>query len=165
MIKGTHKAPVISVEDSLRTRLRWSQERVEQLEEENRRLRGRLPGASFDDIMAAIRPAATGSENPAPSEEPPSAKQWDLRDLADRIDHEQLWRWSPLDRPKMTPEQCDRLDAGVALRRYADLWAPGRWVVFPPAGAVHFSASTVEMAFKMAKSHEARRSTHPTHQG
>jgi hypothetical protein len=49
-------APVISVEDSLRTRLRWSQEKVEQLEEENRTLRGRLPGPSFDDLMAAKRP-------------------------------------------------------------------------------------------------------------
>jgi hypothetical protein len=97
--------------------------------------------------------------------ESPSAKQQELIDLADRIDHEQLWRWSPLDRKTMTAEQRDRLDAGVALRRYADLWAPGRWVVFSPVGAVHFSASTVEMAFKMAKSHEARRSTHPTHQG
>ena len=47
------KKPVISVEDSLRTRLRWSQEKVEQLEEENRRLRGRLPGPSFDDLIAA----------------------------------------------------------------------------------------------------------------
>lgn len=49
-------APVISVEDSLRTRLRWSEEKVEQLEEENRTLRGRLPGPSFGDLMAATRP-------------------------------------------------------------------------------------------------------------
>lgn len=165
MTKEKRKAPVISEEDRLRTLLRWSQERVEQLEEETRRLRGLLPGASFDDLMTAIRPAGSLAEKPAAAEETPTTKQQDLTDLADRIDHEQLWRWSPLDRPQLTPEQCDRLDAGVALRRYADLWGPGRWVVFPPAGAVHFSASTVEMAFKMAKSHEARRSTTPTHQG
>lgn len=43
----------------------------------------------------------------------------DLRSLADRIDHEELWRRSPFDRDQMTPEQRDRLDAGVNLRRYA----------------------------------------------
>ena len=82
--------------------------------------------------------------------EPPSEKQQKLLDLADRIDHEELWRRAGLFRKGMTPEQCDRLDAGVALRRYADLWAPGRWVVFPPVGPVHFSASTLETAVEMA---------------
>jgi hypothetical protein len=43
----------------------------------------------------------------------------EIDDLANRIDHEQLWRGSPLDRDKLTPEQRDRLDAGVYLRRYA----------------------------------------------
>lgn len=42
-----------------------------------------------------------------------------LEALADRIDHEQLWRRGPLERNDMTPEQRDRLDAGVNLRRYA----------------------------------------------
>ena len=40
--------------------------------------------------------------------------------LANRIDSEELWRVSPLDRDKLTDEQRDRLDAGVYLRRYAD---------------------------------------------
>lgn len=39
--------------------------------------------------------------------------------LANRIDHEELWRLSPFDWEKLTPEQKDRLDAGVYLRRYA----------------------------------------------
>jgi hypothetical protein len=60
MSKDKHKAPVISEEDRLRTLLRWSQERVEQLEEENRQLRGRLPGPSFDDLLAASTPTHQG---------------------------------------------------------------------------------------------------------
>lgn len=43
----------------------------------------------------------------------------ELRALADRIDHEQLWRWAGMDHDKMTPEQKDRHMAGVHLRRYA----------------------------------------------
>jgi hypothetical protein len=43
----------------------------------------------------------------------------ELRALADRIDHEQLWRWAGMDHDKMTPEQKDRYMAGVFLRRYA----------------------------------------------
>lgn len=43
-----------------------------------------------------------------------------LRALADRIDHEELWRRPGLERDTMTPEQRDRLDAAVNLRRYAD---------------------------------------------
>jgi hypothetical protein len=46
-------------------------------------------------------------------------KPEELRSLADRIDHEKLWRGSPLDREQLTQEQRDRLDAGVNLRRYA----------------------------------------------
>jgi hypothetical protein len=42
-----------------------------------------------------------------------------LKELADRIDHEQLWRRSALDRDEFTQEQRDRLDAGVELRRYS----------------------------------------------
>jgi len=81
----------------------------------------------------------------------PTEKQKKLLDLADRIDHEQLWRVAGMDHGKFTPEQKDRLDAGVALRRYAHLWAPGRWVVFPPEGPVHYSASTLDRAYEMAK--------------
>jgi hypothetical protein len=44
----------------------------------------------------------------------------ELNSLADRIDHEQLWRRSPFDRDQLTQDQLDRLDAGVALRRFAD---------------------------------------------
>lgn len=43
----------------------------------------------------------------------------ELEALANRIDHEELWRWPGMDRDKMTPEQKDRLMAGVYLRRYA----------------------------------------------
>lgn len=40
--------------------------------------------------------------------------------LANRIDHEELWRRPGMERDSMTPEQRDRLDAAVYLRRYAD---------------------------------------------
>lgn len=40
--------------------------------------------------------------------------------LANRIDHEELWRRPGMERDTMTPEQRDRLDAAVYLRRYAD---------------------------------------------
>lgn len=43
----------------------------------------------------------------------------ELDALANRIDHEELWRRPGMDRDKMTPEQQDRLMAGVHLRRYA----------------------------------------------
>lgn len=43
----------------------------------------------------------------------------ELRALANRIDHEELWRWPGMDQDKMTPEQKDRLWAGIHLRRYA----------------------------------------------
>ena len=43
-----------------------------------------------------------------------------LRALADRIDHEELWRRPGMERDTMTQEQRDRLDAAVNLRRYAD---------------------------------------------
>jgi hypothetical protein len=43
----------------------------------------------------------------------------ELNALANRIDHEELWRWAGMDHDKMTPEQKDRLWAGIHLRRYA----------------------------------------------
>lgn len=86
-----------------------------------------------------------------------SNKRLDLLALADRIDSEQLWRWPLTDHHKLTPNQRDRLAAGVALRRYADLWEPGCWVVFPPVGPVHFSAGTLAKACEMAERHTARR--------
>lgn len=102
--------------------------------------------------------AAASREEAAASAEAPSEKQKKLLDLADRIDHEQLWRWAGMDHHKMTPEQRDRMNAGVALRRYARLWAPGHWVVFPPVGPVSFSASTLGKAVEMATRDDARRS-------
>jgi hypothetical protein len=44
----------------------------------------------------------------------------EIRALANRIDHEELWRLPGMDHDKLTPEQRDRLDAAVYLRRYAD---------------------------------------------
>lgn len=44
----------------------------------------------------------------------------EIKALADRIDHQELWRLSPFDWQELTPEQRDRMDAGVYLRRYAD---------------------------------------------
>lgn len=43
----------------------------------------------------------------------------EIEALANRIDHEELWRRPGMDRDKMTSEQQDRLMAGVYLRRYA----------------------------------------------
>ncbi len=43
----------------------------------------------------------------------------ELKALANRIDHDELWRRPGLERDTMTPEQRDRLDAAVNLRRYA----------------------------------------------
>ena len=43
----------------------------------------------------------------------------ELEALADRIDHEELWRRPGMERDQMTQEQRDRLMAGVCLRRYA----------------------------------------------
>lgn len=86
-----------------------------------------------------------------------STKQEKLRELADRIDFEQLWRSAGIDHSKMTPDQIDRMNAGVALRRYAELLAPGRWLIFPPVGPVHFSAGTLERVYEMAKKDEARK--------
>lgn len=43
----------------------------------------------------------------------------EIEALANRIDHEELWRVSPLETDKLTPEQQDRMWAGVYLRRHA----------------------------------------------
>lgn len=42
-----------------------------------------------------------------------------IRALANRIDHEELWRRSGMEHDNMSPEEKDRLMAGVYLRRYA----------------------------------------------
>lgn len=116
---------------------------------------------SFEVAFARRIEAAHGIASRAPSAavqqgESPSEKQKKLMDLADRIDHEQLWRWAGMHHDKMTPEQQDRMNAGVALRRYARLWAPGRWLIFPPVGPVNFSASTLDKVYAMAKKDEDR---------
>lgn len=84
------------------------------------------------------------------------SKQQKLRDLADRIDHEKLWQRAGIDRFDMTPEQIDRLDAAVFLRRYSDILEPGRWLVIPPAGSIQFSAETLEKAVEMAMRDQER---------
>lgn len=43
-----------------------------------------------------------------------------IRELANRIDHEELWRLPLKDRDLLTAEQRDRLEAAIHLRRYAD---------------------------------------------
>ncbi len=52
--------------------------------------------------------------------EPYAMKDADnIQALADRIDHEELWRRPGMEHDTFTPEQRDRLHAGVHLRRYA----------------------------------------------
>lgn len=86
-----------------------------------------------------------------------STKQGKLLALADRIDHEKLWRMAGMDHHKLTDEQKDRMNAAVALRRYADIWTPGHWVIVPPTGGIQFGASTLEKAVEMTKRDQARR--------
>src|SRR5581483_2690469 len=43
----------------------------------------------------------------------------DIEALANRIDHDQLWRRPGIERDEFTQEQSDRFWAGVHLRRYA----------------------------------------------
>lgn len=71
--------------------------------------------------------------------------------LADRIDHEQLWARVGLERSGWTQEQRDRCDAGVELRRYADLLGQNHWRIFPPRPGLCFSASSLDAAIKMAR--------------
>ncbi len=80
-----------------------------------------------------------------------------LMELADRIDHEQLWRRSWLARETMTQEQTDRLDAGVMLRRYADLLGGNCWRIYPPRPNVSFRAATLDKVVEMVRRDEARR--------
>lgn len=81
-----------------------------------------------------------------------------LMELADRIDHEKLCLRAGIDRAGWTQEQKDRCDAGVHLRRYADLLGSESWRIYPPKGIpTRFSASTLDAAIAMAKREEARR--------
>lgn len=81
-----------------------------------------------------------------------------LMELADRIDHEKLCLRAGLERDGWTQEQRDRCDAGVHLRRYADLLGSDSWRIYPPKGIpTRFSATTLDAAIAMAKREEARR--------
>lgn len=86
-------------------------------------------------------------------------RQEKLLALADRIDHEKLWRQPAMDRHTLTDDQQARLDAGVMLRRYADILAPGRWLVIPPTGGIQFGAGSLNAAYEMAKRDEARKAS------
>ena len=101
--------------------------------------------------LAAPMPQAEPQESAEPSE-----KQRKLMELADRIDYERLCLRPGLTHRDMTPEQRDRMNAGVELRRYAQIWKADRWIVIPPTGPVRFSASTLDKAYEMAKKDEAR---------
>jgi len=75
-----------------------------------------------------------------------------LLELADRIDHEKLWARPGVDRvDKMTPEQLDRLDAGVALRRYADLLGSNDWRIYPPKPSISYRGPTLDEVVAMVK--------------
>lgn len=80
-----------------------------------------------------------------------------IKALADRIDHEELWRRDGIDRASFTAEQKDRLDAGVELRRYADLLGSDCWRIYPPRPGLNFRADTLERAVEMARNDESRR--------
>ena len=81
-----------------------------------------------------------------------------LLELADRIDHEKLWRRPGVDRiDKMTPDQLDRLDAGVMLRRYADLLGSNDWRIYPPKPSISYRGPTLDAVVAMVRRTEQRR--------
>ncbi len=82
-----------------------------------------------------------------------------IEELANRIDHEELWRRAGMDRFDMTPAQQDRLDAGVNLRRYADLLGSNCWRIYPPKPSVSYRAETFEGVVAMVRRTEERRSS------
>jgi hypothetical protein len=124
--------------------------------------RFRAQGGNANDSSANL--AATTAGAATTSEDAPSVKQEKLRALADRIDHESLWKRPMMCRGQMTDEQRDRLDAGVMLRRYSDLLAPGRWLVVPPTGSVQFSAASLDKVTEMAKADQDRKAMRATQQ-
>jgi hypothetical protein len=79
-----------------------------------------------------------------------------LRALADRIDHEELWRRPAMEHRDWSQDKIDRMNAAVELRRWANAKKPGRWLVIPPTGPVQFSADTLQKAAEMAKKHVDR---------
>jgi hypothetical protein len=108
--------------------------------------------------------AAPTSGAATTSEDAPSEKQAKLRALADRIDPEKLWTVPLMDRDKLSEAGRDRLDAGVMLRRYAEFFGPGRWVLIPPTGSVQFSAGSLEKVAEMAKADLDRKAMRATQQ-
>lgn len=64
--------------------------------------------------------------------------------LADRIDHEQLWRRPGLEHRDWPQEKRDRMRAGVELRRYADLLGQNCWRVYPPKAGISYRADSFE---------------------
>lgn len=138
------------------------------------------PAASVDDLAAlvrqlvhSLRKAAPGNDLsdravdyltrhglqglPLRAEVPAHEPSSKLMELADKIDHEQLWRWAGMDRDKMTAEQRDRMLAGVQLRRYADLLGNDGWRIYPPRPGFCLRAGSLDEAVAMAKRDEARR--------
>lgn len=79
-----------------------------------------------------------------------------LQALADRIDHEQLWRRAPFERDTLTADQRDRMDAAVELRRYADLLGSETWRIYPPRPGISFRAGTLDKVVDMARRDDAR---------
>lgn len=74
-----------------------------------------------------------------------------LMALADRIDYEKLWTRAGMDRRNMMPEQIDRLDAGVNLRRFADLLGSNTWRIYPPKPSISYRADTFEEVVAMVR--------------
>jgi len=109
-------------------------------------------------VAQATTASASGAEDTQVAEPAvaPSKRREKLLTLADRIDHEKLWRRPMMFRDGLTDDQRDRLDAAVNLRRYADLLAPGRWLVLPPTGNLQFSAGSLEAVTEMAKRDQER---------
>ncbi len=111
-----------------------------------------------DAIATPARATLEGADLP-PLPAGSMTRQEKLLALADRIDHEKLWRQPAMDRHTLTDDQQARLDAGVMLRRYADILAPGRWLVIPPTGGIQFGAGSLNAAYEMAKRDEARKAS------
>jgi len=87
-----------------------------------------------------------------------------LRELADLVDPDQLWR-RPVFEPR-TPEQRRQLDAGVALRRYAEhvrelraLIGTGRSLLITPmstSSSAHMTVEIPEEHLKLLRHHDPR---------
>lgn len=124
------------------------------------------PGAHDGNVSAWIAPGRYEKEShqlawlawQAARAQPSRDASPRLLELADRIDHDKLCLRAGLERAGWTQEQRDRCDAGVHLRRYADLLGSGCWRLYPPNGIpTRFSADTLDKVIAMAKREETRR--------